>query len=49
MPIHNKILEELLKDYKKPEDLLGKDDLFKELTIRRHDHARHLGSPAGNL
>lgn len=34
MPIKDEILEELLKDYKNPEDLLGKDGLLKELTKR---------------
>jgi putative transposase len=53
----DEILEELLKDYKNPEDLLGKDGLLKELTQRLLEKAmeseltHHLGyekhSPAG--
>ncbi len=34
MPIKDELLEELLKDYKNPEDLLGKNGLLKELTKR---------------
>ncbi|HUN53519.1 MAG TPA: IS256 family transposase, partial [Smithella sp.] len=34
MAIREEILEELLKEYKKPEDLIGKDGLLKELTKR---------------
>jgi len=34
MAIREEILEELLKDYKNPEDLIGKDGLLKELTKR---------------
>lgn len=57
MPIKDELLEELLKDYKNPEDLLGKDGLLKELTKRLLEKAmeseltHHLGyekhSPAG--
>jgi putative transposase len=57
MPIKDELLEELLKDYKDPEDLLGKDGLLKELTKRLLEKAmeseltHHLGyekhSPAG--
>jgi putative transposase len=57
MAIRDEILEELLKDYKNPEDLTGKDGLLKELTKRLLEKAmdseltRHLGyekySPAG--
>jgi len=32
MAIRQELLEELLKDYKSPEDLLGQDGLLKELT-----------------
>jgi putative transposase len=57
MAIKDEILEELLKDYKNPEDLIGKDGLLKELTKRLLEKAmdseltHHLGyekySPAG--
>jgi putative transposase len=49
MAIREEILEELLKDYKNPEDLIGKDGLFKELTKRLVEKAmdseltHHLG------
>jgi hypothetical protein len=32
MAIRKELLEELLKDYKSPEDLLGQGSLLKELT-----------------
>ena len=32
MAIRQELLEELLKDYKSPEDLLGQGGLLKELT-----------------
>lgn len=57
MVIKEEILDELLKEYKSPEDLLGKDGLLKELTKRLLEKAmdseltHHLGyekySPAG--
>jgi len=57
MAIREEILEELLKDYKNPEDLIGKDGLLKELTKRLVEKAmdseltHHLGyekhSPSG--
>ncbi len=31
-PIRPELLDELLKDYKKPEDLLGQDGLLQQLT-----------------
>jgi transposase-like protein len=34
MAIRDELLEELLKEYKNPEDLLGKDGIIKELTKR---------------
>ena len=34
MAITDEVLNELLKDYQKPEDLLGKDGLFKQLQKR---------------
>lgn len=34
MAIREEILDELLKDYRKPEDLLGRDGIFKELQKR---------------
>ena len=58
MTIRDELLEELLKDYKNPEDLLGKNGLLKQLTKRLVEKAmeaeltHHLGyekhSPAGN-
>jgi len=32
MPIDNKIIDQLLKDYKSPEDVLGENGLLKEFT-----------------
>src|SRR4029079_266181 len=32
MPIRKELLDELIKDYKNPEDLLGEDGLLKQLT-----------------
>lgn len=32
LPIRPELLDELLKDYEKPEDLLGQDDLLQQLT-----------------
>lgn len=34
MAIREEILDELMKEYRKPEDLLGKDGIFKELQKR---------------
>ena len=34
MAITDAVLNELLKDYQKPEDLLGKDGLLKQLQKR---------------
>ena len=34
MAITDEVLNELLKDYEKPEDLLGKDGLLKQLQKR---------------
>jgi len=57
MAIRDELLEELLKEYKNPEDLLGKDGIIKELTKRLIEKAmdaeitHHLGyekhSPRG--
>ena len=57
MAIDDKILDELLKDYKKPEDLTGEKGLLKQLTKRLVERAmsaemtEHLGyakhSPEG--
>lgn len=57
MAIRDELLEELLKEYKNPEDLLGKDGIIKELTKRLVEKAmdaemtHHLGyekhSPEG--
>jgi putative transposase len=58
MAITDEVLNELLKDYQKPEDLLGKDGLLKQLQKRLLERAMgaeltvHLGydkhDPAGN-
>jgi putative transposase len=57
MPIKDELLDELLKEYKNPEDLIGKDGILKQLTKRLVEKAmeseltHHLGydknSPAG--
>jgi len=39
MTISNKLLDELLKDYKNPEDLIGKNGLIKQLTKRLVERA----------
>lgn len=56
-PIRPELLDELLKDYQKPEDLLGEDGLLQQLTKALVERAltgeltHHLGyekhSPAG--
>jgi putative transposase len=49
MPIRNELLDELLKEYKRPEDLIGEGGLLKELTKRLVERAmeaemtHHLG------
>lgn len=58
MAITNELLDQLIKDYKKPEDLIGENGLFKQLTKRLLEKAmqaemtEHLGypphSPAGD-
>ena len=51
MAIRQELLEELLKDYKSPEDLLGQGGLLKELTKALVEKAldgeltHHLGYP----
>lgn len=32
MTIDNELIDNLLKDYKKPEDIIGEDGLLKQLT-----------------
>ena len=39
MTISNKLLDELLKDYKDPEDLIGKNGIIKQLTKRLVERA----------
>lgn len=39
MAIRNELLDELLKDYKNPEDLIGEDGLLKQLTKRLVERA----------
>lgn len=58
MPIKPELLDEILKDYQKPEDLLGDNGLLQQLTKALVERAldgeltHHLGyekhSPAGN-
>ena len=35
MTISNELLDSLLADYKKPEDLIGEDGLLKQLTKKQ--------------
>jgi putative transposase len=48
-PIRSELLDELLKDYRKPDDLLGQDGLLQQLTKALVEHAldgeltHHLG------
>src|SRR6267142_5124804 len=39
MTIDNELIDNLLKDYKKPEDLIGEDGLLKQLTKRLLERA----------
>jgi putative transposase len=58
MPISNEVLDQILKDYEKPEDLLSENGLLRQLTKALVERAlngemtHHLGyekhSPAGN-
>jgi putative transposase len=58
MTIDNELIDDLLKDYKKPEDLIGENGLLKELTKRLLERAmaaeltEHVGyekhDPVGN-
>jgi len=54
MPIKEELLDELLKDYKNPEDLIGKDGILKQLTKRLVEKAmeseltHHLGYDKSN-
>jgi putative transposase len=58
MDIKKEVLDELIKDYKKPEDLIGETGLFKQLTKALMERAlsaeltHHLGyekhDPAGH-
>src|SRR5215208_7845196 len=41
MPITPELLDELLKDYRKPEDLLGQDGLLQQLTKALLERARN--------
>ena len=51
MTIKNELLDELLKDYKKPEDMLGENGILKQLTKALLERAlqgeitHHLGYP----
>ena len=58
MTIDNELIDKLLKDYKKPEDIIGEDGLLKQLTkailerAMQAEMSEHLGyekhDPAGN-
>jgi putative transposase len=58
MPITNEVLDQILKDYEKPEDLLSENGLLQQLTKALVERAlngemtHHLGyekhSPSGN-
>ena len=58
MPITNEVLDQILKDYEKPEDLLSENGLLQQLTKALVERAlngeltHHLGyekhDPAGN-
>lgn len=58
MTIDNELIDDLLKDYKKPEDLIGENGLLKQLTKRLLERAmaaeltEHVGyekhDPKGN-
>ncbi|HEX8089781.1 MAG TPA: transposase, partial [Blastocatellia bacterium] len=58
MTVNNDLLDQLLKDYQKPEDILGENGLLKQLTKAVLERAlqaeltHHLGydkhSPSGN-
>lgn len=55
MPITPELLDELLKDYKSPEDMFGNEGLLQQLTkavIERGELTHHFGyekrSPEGN-
>jgi putative transposase len=44
MTIDNELIDNLLKDYKKPEDLVGENGLFKQLTKQLHSSRRQTAS-----
>lgn len=51
MTVSNELIDSLLADYKKPEDLIGENGLLKQLTKRlveralQAEMAQHLGHP----
>ena len=51
MTVSNELIDRLLADYKKPEDLIGENGLLKQLTKRLVERARRAGdgqaSPKG--
>jgi putative transposase len=49
MPITPELLDELLKDYQKPEDLLGQDGLLQQLTRALEALTRASGSSKSDL
>ena len=42
MTVSNELIDSLLADYKKPEDLIGENGLLKQLTKRRVRSADHV-------
>ena len=54
MTVRNELIDSLLADYKKPEDLLGESGLLKQLTKRlveralQAEMAQHLGHAKGD-
>ena len=43
MTVSNKLIDRLLADYKKPEDLIGEHGLLKQLTKRLDERALEAG------
>jgi hypothetical protein len=48
-PIRPELLDELLKDYQKPDDLLGQDGLLQQLTKAESIRSPHLCNNAFRL
>lgn len=48
-PITDELLDQLLANYQKPEDLIGADGILKQLTKKLVERARDPGALAGNV